>query len=202
MLFLVNIHIITAILMLVGVYLTIKYTPRCIINLTQMRLLKKSILNESMQHNEIKILDNYTNNATNYNIGSFLLFLSILIHIITIIEILDEHISVLHYIAIACSILIYTARSGYRSTCFRTMFYPDSILQTSDENTLKGINLYLKYLRGEELTEDELKSYKAYKYDVKEVIIIRFIINIGVISLLLLDIFYGFLHITISSLND
>lgn len=197
----VQIYIFSGILMLIGVYLTIKYTPKCIISNVEMILQRKKILNESMHKEEIQLLNNYEKNGLRYNIGSFILVLSVLVHILSIIEALGEHITIVHYLGIACSILIYTAKSGYRSNCFRNMYYPYSLVLTSNENTLNGINLYFKNLRGEQLDEDELKAYSIYKYDVKEVVFVRYAINFGIILLLILDILFGYLNIMSLSLN-
>ena len=201
MLLIEKIYIITGLSMFIGVYLTIKYTPRCIITTTEMILLQKKILNENIYKNELKALNNYETNGFRYNIGYFILLLSILVHILSFLEILDDNISVIHYLAIVCAIPMYVTRIGYRTNCFATMFYPISLIQTSNENTLNGINLYLKHSRGEILDEDELKAYKKYKYAVNEVIIFRHATNFGVILLLILGVFHGLLNITVHALT-
>jgi len=166
----------------------------------EMILLRKKILKENMHKNELQILNNYETNGFRYNIGNFILFLSVLVHILSMLDILSNNISVVHYFAIVCAIPIYVTRSGFRESCFTTMFYPKAIFQTSNENTLNGINLYLKHLHDEKLDEDELKSYKIYKYDVNEIIIVRFAINLGVILLLILGVFHGLINISVIAL--
>lgn len=201
MLLIEKIYIFTGLLMLIGVYLTIKYTPRCIITTTEMTLLRKKILNENIHKNEQQTLDHYETNGFRYNIGNFILLISILLHILSFLKIQDDHISVIYYLAIVCAIPMYVTRMGYRTNCFNTMFYPISLVQTSNETTLNGINLYLKHSRDEELDEDELKAYKKYKYAVNEVIILRHATNFGVILLLILDIFHGLLNIFVHTLT-
>lgn len=193
MLLIVKIYILTGVLMLIGVYLTIRYTPRCIINNTEMILQRKKILNESMNKEEMQLFEYYEKNGFLYNIGSFILFVSVLIHILIVLDALGESISILHYISMS-SLLLYIPKvnTGFRSNCFENINLPISMTLTSNENTLNGLNLYFKNLNGELLNEDESRAYKAYRYNLKEVFFVRHAINFGVVLLLILDIFFGY----------
>jgi hypothetical protein len=198
---LIVIYILTGIFMLIGVYLTIRYTPRCIINNTEMILQRKKILNESISKEEMEVLDNYEKNGFLYNVGSFILFVSVLIHILIVIDTLGESISFLHYISMV-TLLLYIPKvnTGFRSNCFENINLPMSMTLTPNENTLNGLNIYFKNLNGELLDENESRAYKAYKYNLKEVFFVRHAINFGVILLLILDIFFGyFIILSLSS---
>ncbi len=190
MLITVKIYILTGILMLIGVYFTMRYSPSCALKKdeheTEMKLHKKKLLNILKNQKEKELYESYKKSQSLYRIGTFILFSSVLIHILIVVNALDSNLSIMHYISISCLSVFYIPLATYRENCFEY-----SIFASSKENDLNGINLYFKNLNGEKLNKDESKANKEYQYSRNELTIVRYAINFGAISLLILDIFFG-----------
>ncbi len=81
----IPLYIFSGLLMLIGVYLTIKYRPYCILKSPErelaMELHRKKLLDESMTKNEKLKLDSYLSQTKKYSFGDFMLFFGILVHV-------------------------------------------------------------------------------------------------------------------------
>jgi len=177
--------VVSGLLMLVGIYLAIKYRPYCTLKSPErelaMRLYKKKLMNVNMSSDEIQKYELYIRDTKLYAIGMRILLLITPIHTL-ILTLIDPQFSLLSGIYIISAVLIVpTYIYSSVPVCFSWVF------SVEKETLLNTITIYLKKFKGDFLSDEEIKFYKDEQYTDKEFMIVSFLFKIGVILVLFLD---------------
>ena len=164
--------VVSGLLMLVGIYLAIKYRPYCTLKSPErelaMRLYKKKLMNVNMSSDEIQKYELYIRDTKLYAIGMRILLLITPIHTL-ILTLIDPQFSLLSGIYIISAVLIVpTYIYSSVPVCFSWVF------SVEKETLLNTITIYLKKFKGDFLSDEEIKFYKDEQYTDKEFMIVSF----------------------------
>ncbi|MDO9054999.1 MAG: hypothetical protein Q7U69_00465 [Sulfuricurvum sp.] len=187
-------YIFSGIIMAIGAYLTIRYRPYCTLKSPErgiaMELHRKKLMNEPMNVEEENQHMRYQSNSKMYMYGSFILFISVPIHILIFAGNEWYQLSFLYYISLVCSVPVMISGFSYTPFCHEDLpaYY---IWKRESQNYLPHINAYLKKVKSIILTKEELNLIKNDEYQTDFFLSVRFILNLGVILHLLLDVRFG-----------
>ena len=174
--------IVSGLLMLVGVYLVIKYRLYCTLKSPEreiaMELYRKRLTNNKMSSKEIEKYELYRRDTKLYEIGMRILLLIAPIHIL-ILTLIDHQFSLLSGIyKMSAMLIVPTYIYSSVPVCFSWVF------SVEKKTLLNTITIYLKKIKGNFLSDKEIKFYKDEQYTDKEFVIISFLFKIGVILIL------------------
>ncbi len=174
--------IFSGLLMLISVYLTIKYRLYCVLNSPEreiaMELYKKTLLSEEMSSKQIERYENYQRDTKLYAIGMRVLFITSFAHVGILIG--NDFFGLFLY-KLSVVLLIPMYIRSYSTICFSWVF------SESKETILNSITIYLNKYKGKILNEEDSKFYKDERYTDMEFIIVTSAFKIGVILILILD---------------
>ena len=187
------VYIFTGLLMLMGVYFTIKYRPYCTLKSPEreisMKLHRKKLLDELMTEKENYELNGYLIQTKKYSLGNFLILIAALVHIFIFISKFGFYLSPLYFLSIL-SILPILAIKGYMLP-FCYQHFPANVLWSLKDDYLKGLDVYNKKLHGMQLDKPESNIYSNEEFALKMFLVYRYAPNIGVVLYLLLDVWFG-----------
>ena len=194
------IYQLSGILMLLGVYFTIKYRPYCTLKSPEreiaMELNRKKLLKEKISFEDKNKLSKYLTQTIKYSFGDFILFIGILVHIAIFAGNEWYNLSPLYYLSMALVVIVIVRKGYLMPFCFEPFLA--MLLWNNKETELKILNIYHKKNNGDRLDTSTLKTYKPeaylYKYEEEEFkffLFSRFSVNFGVILHLVLDTFFG-----------
>jgi len=190
--YVIPLYIFSGILMLIGVYLTIKYRPYCTFKSPErelaMELHRKKLMKEKMNLEEQGKISVYERETVLYSFGNFLLFFGVLIHGITFLGIPWS--SFFYNLSILLMIPLFI-RSGRLIFPYCVDNFMAFMLWNYKEIFLSGINIYQKKSNGVKLTDDESNEYMHDRFNMKVFELYRYSINIGVILFLVLDLLFS-----------
>jgi len=195
-----SLYIFSGLLMLLGVYFTIRYRPYCTLKSPErelaMKLHRKKLLDEQMTEKESYKCDDYLMQTKKYSIGDFVLFISILLHVFIFAGNGWFNLSLLYYLSIVCMTVIITVKNIYLPFCFQN--FPANTLWSLKDEYLESLNVYHKKNHGIQLDESSLKTFKtesnilkSEESALKMFLFYRYSINFGVVLHLVLDVWFG-----------
>ncbi len=175
-------YILSGFLMMIGVYLTIKYRPYCTLKSPErelaMELHKKKLMNENMSSKQIEKYEIYQSDTKLFSMGMRILFITSFIHIGILIG--NDFFGLFLY-KLSVILLIPMYVRSYSTICFSWVF------SESKETIVNTIIIYLNKYKGKVLNEEDSKFYKDERYADREFLIVTFAFKIGVILILVLD---------------
>lgn len=187
-------YIFSGIIMAIGAYLTIRYRPYCTLKSPEreiaMKLHHKKLFSEVFTENEALQFTKFQAESKLYMYGSFILFISVPIHILIFAGNEWYQLSFLYYISFVCSVPVMISGFSYTPFCHEDLpaYY---IWKRESQNYLPHINAYLKKVKSIILTKEELNLIKNDEYQTDFFLSVRFILNLGVVLHLLLDVWFG-----------
>ncbi len=189
----VLIYAISGVLMAIGVYFTIRYRPYCTLKSPEkekaMELHRKQILEEPMSEEEVEQVNKYISMSNKYVFGDVILLYSIMLHIFFGLGFFN--LSPLYFLSVVLMAfkIASVKSSGWEPFCFlvKTFFSGEGYKR----RYLKYINVYLKKINGEILSDDENIIYKDERNNVIFFIFFRYTVNTGVLLHLTLDIWFA-----------
>lgn len=190
----IQLYVISGIVMAIGAYMTIRYRPYCTLKSPErelaMELHRKKLMNKVLSEEEEKHIAYYQYSSKMYMYGSFILFISIPIHILIFAGNEWYQLSYAYYLSLSCSIPAMISGFSYSPFCHRDL--PAYFIWSKDpEYYLPHINAYLKKAKSVTVTKEELHLIKNDKYETDLFLSIRFILNLGVVLHLALDVWFG-----------
>ncbi len=188
------VYIISGVVMAIGAYLTIRYRPYCTLKSPEreiaMELHRKKLMNESMNVEEENQYIQYQSSSKKYMYGSFILFISVPIHILIFAGNEWYQLSFLYYMTLAC--LVPSIISGFSRSPFCHRDLPAYYLwRRESQDYLPYINAYSKKAKFRNLTNTESNLIKNDKYEIDLFLLVRFMLNLGVVLHLFLDVWFG-----------
>lgn len=178
--------------MLIGVYFTIKYRPYCTLKNSESELARelhlKQLLGEPMSENAQLQLNRYLLQTNIYVFGQFLIFISVIPHILISIDKFNALSFPPYFLILICTLPVIVIRPFMLPFCYRT--FPSSILWKYTDEYVEKLKIYNKKRVGKELTTTELKIYRNEEFSHKMFFLYRNVSNFGVVLHLLLDVFF------------
>lgn len=147
-------------------------------------------MNESISEEEEKTSLYYQHHTKIYMYGSFILFISIPIHILIFAGNEWYQLSYAYYLSLACSVPAMISGFSYSPFCHEDLpaYY---LWKRESQDHLPHINAYLKKAKSMILTKEELNLIKNDEYQIHFFLLVRFILNLGVVLHLFLDVWFG-----------
>jgi hypothetical protein len=188
-----SLYIFSGLLMLLGVYFTIRYRPYCTLKSPErelaMELHRKQLLDEPMSDDAKLQLDSYLSQTKKYSFGDFVMFLGVLIHIFIFVGNEWFHLTPLYFLSMFCLLPILIATSNFTPYCF--IPFLGLLWKIDKEHSLSHICIEQKKANGEQLNKDELHLYKSNQSQQKMFEYYRYSLNGGVVLHLSLDVFFA-----------
>lgn len=178
-------YIFSGIIMAIGVYFTIRYRPYCTLKSPEreiaMELHRKKLTHKAMNDEEKRQNNSYEKNTLKYLYGDGILFIFIPIHLLLFFITGWYSLSLIYWLSslLLISKFIHIADSVF---CFGWYFKREGL----DECIL-----YSKLSKGELLSTEESKKIQMDQLKLSNFLLIRFLVNLGVIVHLSLDALFG-----------
>ena len=178
-------YIISGIVMAIGAYLTIRYRPYCTLKSPEreiaMELHRKKLMNEPMNEEEKQLNIINDQDTSKYLYGDLILFIFIPLHLIPFFVDRLDSLSMIYWFSslLLISKFIHIADNTF---CFGWNFKNEG---------LEECVLYGKLSNGELLSIEESKKIQMDQLKLSNFLLIRFLVNFGVVLHLTLDVWFG-----------
>ena len=187
-----SLYIFSGLLMLLGVYFTIRYRPYCTLKSPErelaMELHRKQLLDEPMSDDAKLQLDLYLSQTKRYSIWQFIILISVIPHILISIGEFNALSFSPYLLSILCVLPLIVIRPYMLPFCYRT--FPASILWKFNDEYLEKLNVYHKKRYGKQLDITESNIYTSQEFSLKMFFFYRSISNFGIVLHLFLDVFF------------
>lgn len=188
----IPLYIFSGLVMLVGVYLTIRYRPYCTLKSPErelaMELHRKQLLNESMSNTAKLKLNTYLSHTKKYSIGQFVILIAVIPHILISIGEFKALSFPPYFFVVLCVLPLFAIRPYMLPFCYET--FPASIFWKVNDEYLKKLNIYNKKRHGKQLDKTETNIYTNQEFSLKIFFLFRNVPNFGVVVHLFLDVLF------------
>lgn len=188
-----SLYVFSGLLMLLGVYFTIRYRPYCTLNSPErelaMELHRRRLLDEPMNDDAKLQLDSYLSQTNKYSFGDFVMFVGLLIHILIFAGNEWFHLTPLYFLSMFCLLPILITTSNFTPYCF--VPFLGLLWRINKEHSLSHICIDQKKTNSEILNKNELYLYNNNKSQQKMFEYYRYSLNSGVVLHLSLDVLFA-----------